>query len=168
VKPTRLVGHKLTVEFSGERSREERSSTGYCICGWSESASTQNEVRFEYRVHVKREIERRDRWLAEADARSAARRAAEMEMVRVQVLTADVTAHLRIEALVHCSNKHAVQRVLTALSTCVAHGGAHHFAVVGEGYDIGMTRVAKECLQGQYPANFIHALTGTTAPEMIE
>ena len=95
-------------------------------------------------------------------------RAIETEKARVEELTASVTRHLRIEAVVHCSNKLAVQRVLIALATCVAHGGAHHFAVVGEGYDIGMTRVAKECLQGQYPAHFIRALTVRTAPELEE
>jgi hypothetical protein len=76
-KPVRLVGHKLTVEFSGERSREERSSTGTCICGWSESASTGDEVRFEYRMHIQNETEKRDRYFAELDAKRAAERAAE-------------------------------------------------------------------------------------------
>lgn len=58
MKPVRLVGHKLTVAFSGERSREERSSTGTCICGWTESASTRAEVRFEYRMHLRAVHER--------------------------------------------------------------------------------------------------------------
>ena len=50
----RIAGHALTVEFSGERRREERSSTGYCKCGWEESASTGAEVRREYRYHLHR------------------------------------------------------------------------------------------------------------------
>lgn len=79
MKPVRLVGHKLTVEFSGERSRAERSSTGTCKCGWSESASTQNEVRFEYRMHIKDMTERRDRHIAEYNESLRARRAAETE-----------------------------------------------------------------------------------------
>lgn len=57
----RLAGHALTVEFSGERSRDERSSTGFCRCGWSESASVQDEVRFEYRMHLRDQIERIER-----------------------------------------------------------------------------------------------------------
>jgi hypothetical protein len=51
---TRIPGHALTIEFSGERRREERSSTGYCRCGWEESASTQAEVRREYHWHLVR------------------------------------------------------------------------------------------------------------------
>lgn len=51
-KGLRFKGHKLTIQFSGERTRAERSSTGYCTCGWSESASVQSEVRNEYRFHL--------------------------------------------------------------------------------------------------------------------
>lgn len=47
----RISGHKLTMEWSGEHG-EESSSTGYCLCGWSESASSQREVRNEYRCHL--------------------------------------------------------------------------------------------------------------------
>lgn len=57
----RVAGHRLTVEFSGERSRAERSSTGTCICGWTESASTGAEVRFEYREHLRRALALRGR-----------------------------------------------------------------------------------------------------------
>ena len=50
--PRRIPGHKLTMEWSGEYG-EESSSTGYCTCGWSESASNQREIRrVEYRVHL--------------------------------------------------------------------------------------------------------------------
>lgn len=48
----RVRGHRLTVEWSGERAKYERSSTGYCTCGWSESASTGAEVRNEYHWHL--------------------------------------------------------------------------------------------------------------------
>jgi hypothetical protein len=51
-KGLRAKGHKLTLEWSGERARWERSSTAYCICGWQESASTQEECRHEYRCHL--------------------------------------------------------------------------------------------------------------------
>ena len=51
----RISGHKLTIEGSGERTRAERSSTGYCPCGWSESASTVAGVRHEYRCHLQYE-----------------------------------------------------------------------------------------------------------------
>lgn len=45
--------HALTVEWSGEYGAES-SSTGTCRCGWQESASSQDEVRFEYREHLRR------------------------------------------------------------------------------------------------------------------
>lgn len=49
----RVTGHKLIVEWSGERGPES-SSTGRCICGrWEESASTQKVVRQEYRYHLR-------------------------------------------------------------------------------------------------------------------
>lgn len=44
-------GHRLTVKWSGEYGAES-SSTGFCPCGWTESASNQDEVRFEYRMHL--------------------------------------------------------------------------------------------------------------------
>lgn len=47
----RIPGHALTVEWSGEYGAES-SSTGTCRCGWSESASSQREVRNEYRWHL--------------------------------------------------------------------------------------------------------------------
>jgi hypothetical protein len=50
-KGLRAKGHKLTLEWSGEYG-VEASSTGYCICGWSESASNQEECRHEYRCHL--------------------------------------------------------------------------------------------------------------------
>lgn len=54
----RIPGHKLTMEWSGEYG-EESSSTGYCPCGWSESASSQREVRNEYRYHQQRVVKRK-------------------------------------------------------------------------------------------------------------
>jgi hypothetical protein len=54
-KVLRAHGHKLSLEWSGETSRYETSSTGTCVCGqWEESASNQQEVRFEYRNHLER------------------------------------------------------------------------------------------------------------------
>lgn len=53
MKVLRAKGHKLTLEWSGERGYEA-SSTGTCTCGWSESASNQREVRFEYRCHLEK------------------------------------------------------------------------------------------------------------------
>lgn len=50
----RAPGHTLTLEWSGETGRYETSSTGTCECGWEESASSQNEGRFEYRNHLER------------------------------------------------------------------------------------------------------------------
>jgi predicted small metal-binding protein len=49
----RAKGHALTLEWSGERGVES-SSTGVCHCGWTESASSQDEVRNEYRFHLMR------------------------------------------------------------------------------------------------------------------
>lgn len=46
-----LPGHKLSTEWNRERGAES-STTGTCICGWDESASSQSEVRFEYRMHI--------------------------------------------------------------------------------------------------------------------
>lgn len=47
-------GHALTMEWSGEIGTES-SSTGYCKCGgWEESASSQQEVRNEYRFHLRK------------------------------------------------------------------------------------------------------------------
>lgn len=57
-KVLRLSGHKLTITWSGEYGIES-SSTGECACGWTESASNQREVRFEYRRHVAKEIAKR-------------------------------------------------------------------------------------------------------------
>ena len=51
-KSLRIPGHKLTIEWSGEYGVES-TSTGTCTCGWQESASNQNEVRFEYREHLR-------------------------------------------------------------------------------------------------------------------
>jgi len=47
----RVKGHSLIVSWNGEYG-EESSSTGLCTCGWEESASSQREVRFEYREHL--------------------------------------------------------------------------------------------------------------------
>jgi len=47
----RRKGHRLTLEWSGEYGAES-SSTGHCPCGWSESASSQDEVRCEYQYHL--------------------------------------------------------------------------------------------------------------------
>jgi hypothetical protein len=52
-RPLRAPGHALTLEWSGERG-VEASSTGTCPCGWTESASSQKEVRNEYRYHLLR------------------------------------------------------------------------------------------------------------------
>jgi hypothetical protein len=49
----RIKGHALKMEWSGERGYES-SSTGYCKCGWEESASSQKEVRNEYGFHLTR------------------------------------------------------------------------------------------------------------------
>lgn len=56
-KALRLPGHRLTVTWSGERGNES-SSTGSCSCGWQESASNAAEVRFEYRHHLRTELDR--------------------------------------------------------------------------------------------------------------
>lgn len=66
-KILRAKGHALTLVFSGERSRYERSSTGFCRCGWEESASTQDEVRNEYHWHLQRVLRdaERERWAAQ-------------------------------------------------------------------------------------------------------
>lgn len=53
----RVPGHKLTITWSGERKREESSSTGTCICGWSESGSNREIVRDEYTHHLQHEAE---------------------------------------------------------------------------------------------------------------
>lgn len=51
-KGTRIPGHALSLEWSGEYGWES-SSTGTCKCGtWQESASSQDVVRFEYRLHL--------------------------------------------------------------------------------------------------------------------
>jgi hypothetical protein len=51
-KGTKVPGHSLSMEWSGEYGAES-SSTGTCKCGnWTESASTQFEVRREYRWHL--------------------------------------------------------------------------------------------------------------------
>lgn len=52
----RAPGHKLVMEWSGEYGIES-SSTGFCRCGWTESASNQEEVRFEYRQHLGRVLD---------------------------------------------------------------------------------------------------------------
>lgn len=58
--PRRIKGHALTMAWSGEYG-DESSSTGTCKCGtWEESASNQNEVRFEYRMHLRRVWQTRD------------------------------------------------------------------------------------------------------------
>ena len=55
----RVPGHRLTVEWNGERERAESASTGRCPCGWSESCSSQKEVRREYRFHLQYEHDKR-------------------------------------------------------------------------------------------------------------
>ena len=49
----RVPGHALTLTWSGEHGAES-TSTGTCRCGWEESASNQREVRFEYRMHLRK------------------------------------------------------------------------------------------------------------------
>lgn len=52
--PRRIAGHALKMTWSGEYGAES-SSTGTCRCGrWEESAGNQDEVRFEYRAHLRR------------------------------------------------------------------------------------------------------------------
>lgn len=51
-QPLRVPGHALRMEWSGEYGAES-TSTGFCRCGWTESASSQHEVRFEYRNHLR-------------------------------------------------------------------------------------------------------------------
>lgn len=53
----RIKGHKLTMTWSGEYG-EESSSTGTCLCGWSESGSSQSVVREEYRHHLRKVAKR--------------------------------------------------------------------------------------------------------------
>ena len=57
-KTLRVGGHKLTLEWSGEYGVES-TSTGTCRCGWTESASSQDEVRNEYRFHLRRVLHRK-------------------------------------------------------------------------------------------------------------
>lgn len=51
-----LKGHKLTIEWNGERGLES-ASTGTCICGWQESGSNRDIVRDEYAYHIRCERE---------------------------------------------------------------------------------------------------------------
>lgn len=51
--PIHVTGHRLTVEWSGERGTES-TSTGTCLCGWTESGSSQRVVRVEYRQHLRK------------------------------------------------------------------------------------------------------------------
>lgn len=55
-KPMRAPGHALTMVWSGEYG-DESSSTGFCRCGWEESASSQREVRNEYHWHLRKVLE---------------------------------------------------------------------------------------------------------------
>ncbi len=48
----KVEGHKLHIEWNGERAVGERANTGRCICGWEEICSSQAEVRREYRMHL--------------------------------------------------------------------------------------------------------------------
>jgi len=48
----RLSGHSLSLRFSNEAQREERSCTGECPCGWTESGNNREVVRAEYRYHL--------------------------------------------------------------------------------------------------------------------
>lgn len=56
----RAKGHKLTMTWSGEFGVES-SSTGTCPCGWEESASSQVEVRHEYRCHLEQVLQNKGR-----------------------------------------------------------------------------------------------------------
>jgi hypothetical protein len=58
-------------------------------------------------------------------------------------------SQLRVDVLVSAPTHEDARKVITALTTCEEHRGAHHFAVVGEGMAIGMTRWAKQCLIDQ-------------------
>jgi hypothetical protein len=55
-KILRAKGHALTMVWSGEYGQES-SSTGFCRCGWEESASSQSEVRNEYHWHLTRVLQ---------------------------------------------------------------------------------------------------------------
>ena len=55
----RAQGHALTMVWSGEYGQES-SSTGFCRCGWEESASSQREVRNEYHWHLRKVLEAAD------------------------------------------------------------------------------------------------------------
>jgi len=52
-RPIRVPGHKLTITWSGEYGIES-SSTGTCLCGWSESGSNREIVRDEYHHHMRK------------------------------------------------------------------------------------------------------------------
>lgn len=54
-KVLRVRGHRLAMTWSGEYGVES-SSTGECPCGWTESASSQDIVREEYRWHLAKVI----------------------------------------------------------------------------------------------------------------
>lgn len=53
----RIKGHFLDVRWNGEYGAES-GSTGTCPCGWSESASSQREVRREYQFHLEAEAKK--------------------------------------------------------------------------------------------------------------
>jgi len=59
-------GHALKMTWSGEFGQES-SSTGYCKCGWTESASSQVVVREEYRCHLLRVLENRSNGAPDPD-----------------------------------------------------------------------------------------------------
>lgn len=61
----------------------------------------------------------------------------------------EVLRQLRIDVLLSAPTHEEAHKVITALSTCEEHQGCHHFAVVGEGLVVGMTKTAKLCLINQ-------------------
>lgn len=45
-------------------------------------------------------------------------------------------------------SKLAATLAITQLATCAAHGGIHHFAVVGEGRTVAFSDTVRTCLLG--------------------
>lgn len=64
-------------------------------------------------------------------------------------LHAHVAAHLRIDDIVYTVSRKNTRLLVDALMTCEEHGGTHHFAVIGDGTQIGMTSTARQCLESQ-------------------
>ena len=63
------------------------------------------------------------------------------------VLDASVARQLSGATMALASNKKMVNACAFALLTCVEHSGAHHFAIIGEGQTLVMSKAALKCLQ---------------------